>query len=303
MFDVKKFLIEDLGFDEAEATTLAPKIKPEKATHLENSYGIHQQNLVAAAELEKATQQLTEANDRLNAEMAEWATLSTKEKSEATELRASLEAARVRTTQLESRITTLAQQAGVDPKTVLEGTAVIPERKPEPTTSVIDTTGLVRSEQFSNFAQYAIDLPAALAYIQDEHRELTGRRIDTREIVKIVKANAGKKGAEVDPVKIWETQYNIPKLRADAAEAAQAKLIADAEARGEERARSAAALPNATPAGRHSPVFGHRDDKGQFVPRTSALNRPQPGSTVAAAAAALRSGKYRVAPTNGRPAA
>ena len=79
-------------------------------------------------------------------------------------------------------------------------------------------------------------------------------------------------------------------------------MIAAAEARGEERARSAAALPNATPAGRHAPVFGSRNDQGQFTPRTSALHRPQPGGTVAAAAAAIRSGKYRVG--NGRtPAA
>ncbi len=295
--DLKKLLIEDFGFDEAEATALAPKIKPEKVAHLEQSIGIRAANVAAAAELETARQQLTEANNRLNDEMAEWATLTQREKAEATELRTRLEAAEVVATQLRMRATELAKAAGVDPKTALEGTAVVPERKPDAAPAAPDMSQYVRTDQFGNAIRFNVHLPAQLAYIAEEHRELTGQRLDTREITKLIEENASKKGGIIDPVAIWEAKYGIPEKRQQAAEKKQAEVIAAAEARGEERARSAAALPNATPTGRHAPVFGSRNDQGQFTPRTSALNRPQPGGTVAAAAAAIRSGKYRVAPT------
>ena len=86
-FDIKKFLVEDLGMEDAEATATAAKIKPEKVTALEQSRGIYSQNLTASRDLEQARVQLQEASDRLNNEMAEWATLTTREKEEATELR------------------------------------------------------------------------------------------------------------------------------------------------------------------------------------------------------------------------
>ncbi len=68
--------------------------------------------------------------------------------------------------------------------------------------------------------------------------------------------------------------------------------IAAARAAGAEEARSQGAIPGHTqvPGKASSPVMGAN--------RQSALQRPQPGQTVAAAASAFRSGKYRTgAPT------
>lgn len=288
-FDLKKFLMDDLGMDDAEATATAGKIKPEKATALAGSYKSRADLDSATAEINRTRTDLAAANDRLNGEMAEWANLSATEKKESTQLRADIEAARVRATQLESRLTTLATQHGVDPAPLLAGTAVIPAKKEEPVAPVADP----RLDQFGSAINFALDLPANLEYIRDEHLALTGERLDTREIVKLIKANAGTKGATVDPIAIWEAKYGIADKRTAKSAADQAALIAAAESRGEERARSQQSLPNATAPGRHAPVFGRQDAHGVVQPRTSLLQRPQPGVGLASAVSALRTHKYR----------
>lgn len=291
-FDLKKFLMDDLGMDDAEATATATKIKPEKATALAGRYQTQEELTAAAAKIEQTRQELAAANTRINEEMAEWAQLSTREKAEATELRASLEQAKVRATQLETRLTTLATQHGVDPKPLLEGAAVVaePKKKDEPPAP---DPRYVDQNNFGSAMGFALDLPANLQYISEQHFALTGERLDTREIVKTIKANAGVKGATVDPIAIWEDKYKIPEKREAKAKVDLQKQITDAEARGEERARSQAALPNASAPGRHAPVFGQRDANGAVQPRTSALQRPQPGGTVNNAVNAFRTGKYR----------
>lgn len=286
--DIKKWLTEEMGFSEAEATEMAPKFTAERAAKIETSVGLLSANTAAQTKIKQTQAELQAANDRLNAEMAEWATLSTQEKAEATELRAAVEAARVRATQLETRLTTLATQHGVDPKPLLEGAAVVPPVKEKVVPPVQDD----RFAAIGNALNYSLDLPANLEYIRDEHQALTGERLDTREIVKIIKVNAGVKGATVDPIQIWEDKYGIPAKRDAKSKADLAKTISDAEARGEERARSQQALPNATQPGRHSPVFGRKTDTGEIAPRTSALKRPQPGSSVQGAVNALRTHKY-----------
>lgn len=291
-FDIKKFLMEDLGLEEAEATATAAKIKPESVTRLEGRHKSQADIEAAQAAIAKTQTQLAEANERLNGEMAEWASLSTREKAEATELRQSLEQAKVRATQLETRLTTLATQHGVDPKPLLEGAAVVPVKKDEPVTP-LDPNNFVGVDRFGSAMGFALDLPANLAYIQDQHFALTGERLDPRDIVKTIKANASVKGATVDPIEIWEAKYKIPDLRAAKSKKDHDAEITAAEARGEERARTASVMPGPTAPGRHAPVFGRRDDAGTITPRTSALKRPQPESGVRSAAAALASGKYR----------
>ena len=294
MLDVKKWLMDEMGLSDEDATATAAKIKAENATKLETTIGTHASNLAAQAEIQKTQTALKKANDDLEAEMAEWATLSVKEKAEATELRTSLEAARVRATQLETRLTTLATQHGVDPKSLLEGATIVPEPKAKPVDPGEPDARYVPRDQFNSALEFNLDLPANLQYIRDEHFTLTGKHLDTREIVAKIKANARVKGAPVDPIAIWEEQYKIPTLRTEKAQKDQEALIAAAEARGEERARSAQALPNAAAPGRHAVVFGQRNAEGTVQPRTSALKRPQPGGTLSAAVSAIRSGKYRV---------
>lgn len=298
-FDIKKWLMEDMKFSEAEAAEMAPKFTAERQSVIERNIGLGSELTAARAEIGTTQAALKKANDDLEAEMAEWAKLTTKEKTEATELRTSLEAARVRTVQLETRLTNLATEHGLDAKALLEGTAVIP-KKEDPVVPPVDLSKYVPADQFGTALNFSLELPAALQWIRDEHQMLTGERLDTREIVKIIKDNATKKGATVDPVAIWEEKYGIAAKRTAKAEADQQKLIAEAEARGEERARSSQALPTAIQPGRHAPVFGQRDAAGQVTPRVSALKRPQPGSVVQNAANALRTHKYR--PAEGKTA-
>lgn len=291
-FDIKKWLMEDMKFSDAEATEMMPRFTPERVGVIEKNIGLSSANASANAEVAKLQSDLKAANDKLNAEMAEWATLTTAEKAEATALRASLEAAQVRTVQLESRLTTLATQHGVDPKALLEGAAIVPEVK-KPDVPAVDPSKFVDVERFGTTVGYALDLPAQIDYIQREHHKLTGEYIDARDLVREIKQNAGKKDGVVDPVALWEAKYQIPAKRDAKAKADFDKQISDAEARGEERARSSAALPNATSPGRHAPVFGSKGADGTVQPRTSALKRPQPGQTVNAAVSAFQTHKYR----------
>lgn len=296
-FDAKKWLIEDMGFTEDEATALAPKLKADK---IEASIGLMSANAAAQQQLQKAQADLQAANERLNVEMSEWAKLTSAEKAAATEQQAALEAARVRAAQLETRLTSLATQHGVDPKSVLEGAVVVPEvKKPAADPNAVDPR-YATMDAFGAVANYNLDLAGALPYIAQQHFDLTGERLDTRAIVAEVKARS-KKNENVDPVAIWEDKYGIPAKRAAKEAEARAAELKAADERGYERARSEISIPGPQAPGRHSIVFGKRNDQGVVTdPRTSALKRPQPGTTAMGAAAALRSGKYRQTAGTGR---
>lgn len=294
--DAKKWLMEELGFSAEEADALSPKFTAERLGKIETSVGLLSANAAAQREIEANRAELQRANDQLSREMAEWATLTQSEKNQATELQSALEASRVRATQLETRLTNLATQHGVDPKSLLEGTTVVPEVTVKKPTST-DEPRYVPMDAFSTVANFNLDLAGALTYIAQEHQELTGKRLDTREIVSEIKARSQKQGATVDPIAIWEEKYGIPKIRTDRETAARAEEIRLAEERGAQRARTEIEMPGPTPPGRHSVVFGRRDQAGTVTqPRTSVLSRPQPQTTVQNAVAALRSGKYRQQP-------
>lgn len=294
--DAKKWLMEELGFSAEEADALSPKFTAERLGKIETSVGLLSANAAAQREIEANRAELQRANDQLSREMAEWATLTQSEKNQATELQAALEASRVRATQLETRLTNLATQHGVDPKSLLEGTTPVPE-VPVKRQPAADEPRYVPMDAFSTVANFNLDLAGALTYIAQEHQELTGKRLDTREIVSEIKARSQKQGATVDPIAIWEEKYGIPKIRTDRETAARAEEIRLAEERGAQRVRTEIEMPGPTPPGRHSVVFGRRDQAGTVTqPRTSVLSRPQPQTTVQNAVAALRSGKYRQQP-------
>lgn len=291
--ELTEFLTKEMGFSGEAAADMVPKFTADQKKKIEQTRTDAVTFRSTQAEIEKTRKQLAAENERLNEEMAEWARLSAKEKAEATELRASMEQARVRAVQLETRLTNLATEHGVDPKSLLEGTAAIPAKKEEPVAPAIDPNTLVTRQMYGETMGFALDLPAQLQYIADEHRELTGQRLDTREIVNEVKARAGKKDAVIDPVKIWEEKYGIPAKREAKAAELRKQEDAAAEARGYERARTEMATPGASAPGRHAIVFGNRGADGTTAPRTSVLKRPQPETGLRSAAAALATHKYR----------
>jgi hypothetical protein len=287
-FDVTKWLKEDMAFSDAEIAELAPKLTP-KADALEKGYlrqSDYSKNMDA---LKKSQTDLSAANDRLTAEMAEWATVQAKNEPITKKMRDDLDAAQLKVTQLTSRVERIATDAGLDPAKALEGIDQVVVKKDEP--PPVDLSDYVKRGDLTGLASMSLNLPAELQSIADEHHELTGKRLDTRTIVRELQTRAGTKGntKTLDPREIWEEQHKIPELRATRDKKVHDDEIAAAENRGREAALSEIAVPGSTPAGRHAPVFQNRENK----PRESVLKRPQPGTTVNAAVGALRSGKYR----------
>ncbi len=292
-FDTKKWLIEDLGFSEEKATALLPEFDGERATKLEKGYLRQSDYSRSMNDLQKSQTDLAAANDRLNNEMAEWATLTASEKSQSTKLRSDLEKSQADVLRLTQTVARVATDAGLDPAKVLEGTAVVPPKKEDP---AVDLSGYVKADQFNaingQLAEMALTLPAELGAIAYEHQQLFGKHLDTREIVKELKARAGTKGNQksLDPRAIWEETHKVPDQRATVEKTRFDEAIAAAEARGREAALSESSIPGAPPQGRHAPIF-QRPDRSA---RESVLKRAQPGTSVNSAVAALRSHKYAV---------
>lgn len=294
-FDVKKWLTDDMGFSAEQADALAPQFADQKRVSvLETRYldpSARAKFEADQAALAKAQADFAAANERLNTEMAEWASLSAKEKQDRQAQHDALIAAQTQAYELEQRLKAVAQQNGIDPASVLPAKpAAKPEEKPT-VTPEIDEKRFLRPEQVAPLFDYNLNLPAQLQFIADEHRELTGQRLDTRAIVAEIQARAKKNDPNIDPVKVWEEKYDIPKIRESKAKEQYEADIKAAELRGRESALSERAMPGPADPGRHSPIF--RNGEGQFAPRTSVLKRPAPEQGVRSAAQALATGKYR----------
>lgn len=240
------------------------------------------------AELEKSRGDLATANERLNAEMAEWATLTAAEKSTATKQRADLEKAQGDVLRLRQTMERIGTDNGVDVTKYLDGAPPPPKKED----SLVDLTGYAKSDDLNRSVQSLADMMLTLTpdllQLSVEHQQLFGKPLDTRDIVKEIRSRAATKGNQkpLDPRAIWEEQHKVPEARTTADKKKYDDAIAQAEARGREAALSESVIPGQTThPGRHSIVFGGE--------RKSAVQRPQPGETVARAAAALRTGKYR----------
>jgi len=290
-FDVKKWLIEDLGFSEAEATELVAKFDGERATKLEKGYLRQSDYSRHMNDLQKAQTDLKAANDRLNAEMAEWASLTATEKEQATKLRGDLEKSQQDVLKLTQVVTRVATEAGLNADELLKGATVVPTRE-EPKTPPVDLTGYVKEDQLRGLATMSLRLPAILAKIDREHHALTGEYVDQQAIIAELETRAATRGNQksLDPVAIWEELHEIPAKRDAKAKREYDAAIKAAETRGREAALTEASIPGqAPPPGRHAPVF--QTVSGQS--RESALKRPQPGTGLHSAVAAMRTGKYR----------
>lgn len=289
-FDVKRYLIDEVGFSAEDAEGIAAKFTPDRAEKLAGSY-VPPAQRAQYADIEKQRAALANAETNLNAEIEAWSKMTAEEQANNKAMRDELEKSRVRAYELEQKLMRTATDAGLDPKAILGGEPAAPPKREEPVQPAVDMKNYVGREQFGQIMDFTLELPAILDDIRDQHRELTGQRLDTREIVREMKARIEKKDPNADPVKIWEEKFNIPAKRAEVAAAEDKKRIEAAEARGYERARTEQAVPTPGLPGRSAPVFRVGQHDGQ--PRQSLLKRPAPESIARSAASALASGKYR----------
>lgn len=293
--------LKEIGFSDTEIADLAPKLAPKIdaiGEHVMRQSDYDRMMNEGKAEITTAQQTLNDANERLNREMAEWAIVQAEGGAQTEQMRKDVEAAKLAAFKARQAIERLGQQHQIDVTQVLsEVTQVAPMTIPAATVPVTpaapDLKNYVTAEDYRStigqLGNMALHLPAQLLSIAGEHQTLYGAPIDTRTITAEIEKRASTRGNQksLDPRQVWDELYNVSAKRTEVAEATQTKLLADAESRGYEKGRSEIAIPgNTSVPGKHSsPVLG-----GQ---RQSLVNRPQPGQTVATAASAFRSGKYR----------
>ncbi len=291
--------LKDQGFSEEEVTEMAAKYTPERMVKIAEGY-MRQDEFDRTmdegnAALTTAQTDLATANTRLNTEMAEWATVQRNGKEASAKLQTDFEAAQTLVAQLRARVTRLATEAGVDPKTILEG--LEGDVTPKPKDTQPDLSGYVKaddldaaiSKRLGPLASGILDVPAELYQLGQEHQTLFGEALDTRPLIAEIKTRAGTQGNQksLDPRVVWEELHGVEDKREEVATAAHDAEITAAVERGRQEARSEQAIPGSTTVpGRHAAIFG---DTG----RKSALERPQPMTTINAAVSALESGKYR----------
>ena len=290
--------LKGIGFSDVEVAEMQATYTPERMVTIAEGY-MRQTDYDRTmdegnATLATAQADLQAANARLNTEMAEWATYKNDGKDATAKMEKDLESAQTRVTQLTSRITKLATDAGVDPKTILGdeggGTPPVGDLKPDLSGYVkADDLDAAINKRLGNLASGILDVPAELFQLGQEHQALFGEALDTRPVVAEIKKRAGTANnhASLDPRAVWEEMHEVVAKREEVATAAHDAEIAAAVEKGRQEARSEQAIPGSiTAPGRHAAIFGDGE-------RKSALERPQPLSTVNAATSALRSGKYR----------
>lgn len=286
-----KAWMKSVGFSDEAIARLAPELETvadgiDKSVLMRSDYS-REMNKLTAAKTELAT-----ANDRLVAEMAEWAETNSADTSARQELQDAIEASEQKILKLTQKATRLAEQAGLDPKDALGdlGDVTPPVKKETPVTA-FDPTPL--QLQVGRVAEYMVTLAGELPAIADEHFRLTGERFDTRAFTAAIKADiqGGKATPEsLDPVKRWEAQFDIPAKRTAAGQKAIDEQIAAARAEGRTAGLSEAALPGAgrPRADTHAAAF-----RTTSTTVGSKLQRPQPSARLAGAVAAINEGRYR----------
>lgn len=290
-FDVKKWLVEDLKFTEEEAggllTQLAPKADLVEKGHLRQADYSRQLN-----DIQRLQADLKTNSDRLNREMAEWAEIRTTDTAAGQQMREQLEKAQLEKFQIEQALTRVAEQAGIDPRTVLLNGQPSPKPPDKPAPEPFDATKITGPvmQTVGSIADYLISLQAKLPAITAEHQALTGEPLDVEKFVDEIKARAAKR-EDVDPRRLWETLNDIPAKREAKRQVDYNLAIKAAEDRGREAARSEAAIPGISAPGHAAPVFTRLGENNQ--PPTSKFQRPNAHAAVAEFARSLATHKYR----------
>lgn len=280
----QKWLTDEMGFTAEEATALAPQfVSGDRGQRLDKS-------IKRQSDYNRAMDELRKADAALQSEIAEWGKATRDGEAVTQKMRDDLEKSQQEVLRLQQVAKRIAEAAGVDPATI--AVTPVPPTTPQPPAPP-DLSGYARLEQLQQIAALPLDLYPELDDLRFEHQELTGQRLNTREIIDEIKTRAQTRGNQksLNPRDIWMEKHDIPAKRTAKQEADQKARDEAAEKRGYERAMTEGALPGqggGTPTRpRHdapSPLFS-----GQ---RESAVKRPQPGGRVAAATAAFRSGKY-----------
>lgn len=240
--------------------------------------------------LEEAQAKLEERNNRLNAEIAEWGTVSAKTKGDVEKAQKELKALQSRFEKATERVRSLAEAAGQDPDAaVAELTAGAAPQ--------VDLTGYARTDDVTKnlqtLARMALTLPSQLMTIAREHHALTGEDLDTDALVKELETRAGTQGNQrsLNIRDIWEEVHGVSDKRAAKETERINGLVEEAHKKGLEEGRSQLEVPggSAPPPGRHSAVLTtiNRED------RAPKLERPVRADRQTSAIQALRSGKYR----------
>lgn len=288
-FNIKDWLKTDMQMSDEDVALVAGKLEP-KAALIEGGILRQQDYSAKMNEVTKLQGDIEAKDRRLTDEMAEWGSLTAAEKAQNTALRTSIEALESDKLKLTQRLTRVASEAGIDPKSVLADIEAEPVPKPAAAAAPIDTSKFATLETMNGVAAMALEMPAVLHELAEDHRELFGARLNTTAIMAEIKQRAATRGNQksLDPRAVWEELNNVPAKREAVAKVKYDTEITAAVERGRQTAITEMSVPgNHTPVGRSSPVLvqagGHK----------SAVQRPQPGQGVQSAVAAFSSGKYR----------
>jgi hypothetical protein len=296
--DLRDWLTKELGLSTVVVDDLVGPLTPalpkiEEHVLRQSDYSRKMAEVQAkSTEIASQQQKLDEANQRLNQELLDWAEAQKAGEPLTVKMRTDLENAQAEVARLHSRLETLAAQAGIDPATILPPPSKEPVAPPPP--AAPDLSGYVRLDQLGGMAQLLITLPAELQAIADEHRELTGERLDTRQIVAEFQKRASSKqqapDKPADVRAIWEDAHKIAEKRAAKSAAAHEAEMKAAEDRGYERARTEQMTPTAHPAAHGSSVL---INAGRTQPQLKAPTAADRVDRISQAASALATHRYR----------
>ena len=282
-FDVEDVLKSEWGLSGDDLKTVLGVLQP-KAAQIEKGYLRQSDYSREMDKVKTLQQQVADSNEKLNADLAEFATMSAAEQGEATKLKAEIEKEQERSFKLTQKLTRAAEELGRDPKELLGD--VEPPKKTEPV--AFDDKALredVRN-QIGGVASYMLRLNAKLPGIMREHKALTGEDLDVDAFIEGIQQDIAKgKADNMDPVKRWEAANQIPQKRTEAATKKYDTAILAAKEEGRLAGLSERALPGEARPGEHAPVFK--------VGGESVLKRPNGPNRQQGALAALATGKYR----------
>src|SRR5262245_35290473 len=203
-FDTKAFLTE-AGFTEAEIAELGPKFTDTHSKKLEGMVLRQPDYSRQMNELGKAKTDLNAANERLTAEIAEWASQQAKTGETSAKQQKALADAEQKALKAEQALRSLATQAGLDPEQVLAGiTPVAPPKAPE--AQQPDLSGYVKTTDLGQTLRSMMHLPAVLMTLANEHQQLFGAPLDTQAVIAELETRAATRGntKSLDPKTIWE---------------------------------------------------------------------------------------------------
>lgn len=308
-FDVKAWLADPaFAFSTEEQASLLTSFSADTRLAVLGGNQLRQSDYSKAmdagkAEIATERAKLVDADTKLNAELAEWATVqgASAEKVAAANKRVAALEQQVLTSR--QRIEQVAHTAGLDAAVYLKDLdapvtpppAGTPPAGDPPAGDSPNMDGYAKTDDIRQVNQLLHLQPFALQTISNEHLALTGEPLDAMALHAEITRRAAAKEDTSSLRAVWESFHDIPAKRAAAATAKYDADITAAEERGRVAATSEAAIPGGSPAGARAIVFQAppNADGTPGAPRTSALERPQPQTRISSAVTALASGRYR----------